>query len=224
MGERAASLVKFEETRIGSGSVSGLGSVAGLGSGTGTKAGTGVGSGVGSGLVEVENSTCLETRAATDFLARLLHADPHQRMSLRDAIHHPYLTHGMLSLVASKDDHIGVLSSDSPGASSGASSGTSPGHEAGAGATPVVLSPLTLHFQPPMVELPRSTPGGEAGVDDQLWARRQFSSLWAPTPGEWVTTWKWDDLCVYTDVWRTLSWLWCNCDILLWHNSVLTLM
>ena len=194
MGERAASLVKFEESGIASGTVSASESKSGLGLGIGTKSGirsqtdigTGTG-GLGAGTGLIDDAACLETQAAMDFLAKLLHVDPHQRMSLRDAIHHPYLTHGVLRGADTDTETVTDLSS--VGASSnrpslGSGPGPGPGLATGPQTTPILLSPLTLHFQPPMVELPRSTPGGEVGADDQLWARRQFSSLWAPTPGE----------------------------------------
>ena len=164
MGERAASLVKFEESGIvsASGTESGLG--VGMSSGIMSQTDTGTGAGIGL----VDESSCLETQAAMDFLSKLLHVDPHHRLSLRDAIHHPYLTHGVLR-----------------GADTETDTGVGPGLATASQTTPILLSPLTLHFQAPMVELPRSTPGGEVGADDQLWARRQFSSLWAPTPGKW---------------------------------------
>ena len=46
------------------------------------------------------------------------------------------------------------------------------------------MQPLQLHFRPPAVDLPRvdAGAGGPGGADEQLWARRQFSSLWAPMP------------------------------------------
>ena len=59
---------------------------------------------------------------------------------------------------------------------------------------PPSLTPLTLHHSTPTVTLPtRSNEdacgageggggGGGESADDQLWARRQFSVLWAPMP------------------------------------------
>lgn len=54
---------------------------------------------------------------------------------------------------------------------------------------PPLMDPLTLHQSTPPVALPvRSKDGtaaGEAdGQDEHLWARRQFSVLWAPMPSD----------------------------------------
>ena len=51
------------------------------------------------------------------------------------------------------------------------------------------MDPLTLHQSTPPVALPvRSKDGAGAGGadshDEHLWARRQFSVLWAPMPSD----------------------------------------
>ena len=59
---------------------------------------------------------------------------------------------------------------------------------------PPLLSPLALHSGPP-IALPtnkkrvgsRGEEGGTAGSgQEELWARRQFSRLWAPMPSEYA--------------------------------------
>jgi hypothetical protein len=54
---------------------------------------------------------------------------------------------------------------------------------------PPSMDPLTLHQSTPPVALPvrsivDATTGGEDGHDEHLWARRQFSVLWAPMPSD----------------------------------------
>lgn len=86
------------------------------------------------------------------FIERLLCRDPRERMSVLDAAAHAFLLTG------------------------------SPGQEA-------PLSPLRLHLGEP-VPLPAgratassaSSSGGGDGGEEHLWARRQFSVLWAPMP------------------------------------------
>jgi hypothetical protein len=51
------------------------------------------------------------------------------------------------------------------------------------------MDPLTLHQSTPPVALPvrskdDTTAGGADGHDEHLWARRQFSVLWAPMPSD----------------------------------------
>lgn len=89
--------------------------------------------------------------------------DPTNRLSLREAVSHPYLTNGAME--------------------------TTEGH------LHLSLDPLTLHLSAPSVTLPiRTSKESEEEVDgsgkatdcpateEHLWARRQFSILWAPMP------------------------------------------
>lgn len=54
---------------------------------------------------------------------------------------------------------------------------------------PPSMDPLTLHQSTPPVALPARSKdgtavGGADGQDEHLWARRQFSVLWAPMPSD----------------------------------------
>lgn len=104
-------------------------------------------------------STSLDAAAAVAFIEALLHRDPHRRMTMRDAIDHDYLIKGRID---GENDEDGLLT----------------------------MQPMKLHFHTPAVELPRVDPsgGGSGGGDaeEELWARRQFSSLWAPMPSEYI--------------------------------------
>jgi hypothetical protein len=102
-------------------------------------------------------------------MAALMNRNQSVRMSLREAVRHPYLLTGLMGPM-------------SPPSASSSSDHPSP------------LDPLTLHLSVPTVFLsapsdpsvPRSTDAktkeGKEGSDDHLWARRQFSVLWAPMP------------------------------------------
>jgi hypothetical protein len=78
-------------------------------------------------------------------------------------------------------------------------SGCSPGSEADNASSLLPMEPVKLHFAAPVVELPSKSRGqgptyegdaadgsggGSSGEDDQLWARRQFSVIWAPMPSD----------------------------------------
>jgi len=47
----------------------------------------------------------------------------------------------------------------------------------------VIMNPQHLHTTEP-IRLPKTRVGGASSAEDQQWARRQFSVLWAPMPGE----------------------------------------
>lgn len=93
------------------------------------------------------------------------YTDPIGRLSLIEAVAHPYLTTGTMSLLE---------------------------HE-----SPLLMDPLTLHLSTPPVALltrdsyesPNSNGNsGSACFEDHLWARRQFSVLWAPMPANFTST------------------------------------
>ena len=109
----------------------------------------------------------------SSYSPHILSSSPHlcsdftERLSLREAVSHAYLTKG--TLVMTDED---------------------PSHP-----HPVELDPTTLHLSEPPVTLPTraSEESGDEGYalgigtnsaesEDHLWARRQFSILWAPMP------------------------------------------
>ena len=114
------------------------------------------------------------------FLRGLLHPDPSHRDSVGEACDALFLLQG--------DPH------PLPIATSTATATAAP--------TPIALDPLALHHQvTPLVQLPcaptrHQTSGsggneedeqGDSGDNNNPWARRQFSVLWAPMPADYDT-------------------------------------
>eukprot|EP01034_Spumella_vulgaris_P029535 gene29535-36601_t len=101
--------------------------------------------------------------AAKDFVDGLTRVDRRQRLTTQSASQHAYLTSGLLSSSLLHDNS----------------------------ACPQTLSPLSLHSSAP-IALPTKKKrvsgeeGGSGGAQDELWARRQFSRLWAPMPSEYA--------------------------------------
>lgn len=88
----------------------------------------------------------------------MYYPDPSARRNVQDAIRDPYLTSG--SSVSHLDDKV-VATKE------------------------ITMDPLKLHFELPKAKLPVAEEGNmNVSVEDQQWARRQLSVLWAPMPSE----------------------------------------
>lgn len=99
----------------------------------------------------------LEGRSCESLIRMLLTREREQRLSITAVLDHPYLTHGLLPEYVSMFTSLGGNINEVP-----------------------VYDPRSLHQRPAPTWPEVNASGAQRG--DARWARRQFSTLWAPMP------------------------------------------
>jgi hypothetical protein len=94
-----------------------------------------------------------------------LYLDVSERATVAASLQHDYLITGLLSIPSldEEDFDTAAVSADDQ---------------------QTVINPNTLHLHDPLI-LPKGKDRGNTDAEEQLWARRQFSVLWAPMPADY---------------------------------------